>query len=86
VEVSAGIETDCGLWVQALVAAGYLVLGISPLQASRYRDLHGVPGAKSDPAVSHALADMVRTDAHQLRQVAGDSPAAQAVKGRRPGG
>ena len=31
-EVRVGIETDRGLWVQALVAAGYVVFGINPLQ------------------------------------------------------
>jgi transposase len=79
-EVSVGIETDRGLRVQALVAAGYLVFGINPLQTSRYRERHGVSGGKSDTGDAHALADMVRTDSRQLRQVAGDSPAAQAVK------
>jgi transposase len=80
VHVQVGIETDRGLWVQALAAAGYEVFGINPLQTSRYRDRHGVSGGKSDTGDAHALADMVRTDAHQLRPVAGDSPAAQAVK------
>ncbi len=79
-EVAIGIETDRGLWVQALVAAGYQVFGINPLQAARYRDRHAVSGAKSDPGDAHVLADMVRTDSHQLRRVAADSPAAQAVK------
>jgi transposase len=79
-EVAVGIETDRGLWVMALDAAGYLVFGINPLQTARYRDRHGVSGAKSDTGDAHALADMVRTDSHQLRPVAGDSPAAQAVK------
>jgi transposase len=79
-EVVVGIETDRGLWVQALTAAGYVVFGINPLQTARYRDRHGVSGGKSDTGDAHALADMVRTDSHQLRPVAGDSPAAQAVK------
>jgi transposase len=79
-EVRVGIETDRGLWVMALVAAGYQVFGINPLQTSRYRERHGVSGAKSDTADAHVLADMVRTDSHQLRPVAADSPAAQAVK------
>jgi hypothetical protein len=39
-----------------------------------------VSGAKSDRGDSHMLADMVRTDSHQLRAVAGDSPDAAAVK------
>jgi len=78
--VQVGIETDRGPWVQALVAAGYTVLAVNPLQAARYRERLGVSGAKSDAADAHMLADMVRTDAHQLRPVAGDSAEAEAVK------
>ena len=48
-EVVIGTETDRGPWVCALVAAGYTVYGVNPLQASRYRERHGVSGAKSDP-------------------------------------
>jgi Transposase/Transposase IS116/IS110/IS902 family len=53
---------------------------VNPLQASRYRERHGVSGAKSDRGDAHMLTDMVRTDSHQLRAVAGDSPGAGAVK------
>src|SRR5271156_2386758 len=79
-EVVIGIETDHGGWVAALVAAGYVVYAVNPLQASRYRERHGVSGAKSDRGDAHMLTDMVRTDSHQLRAVAGDSPDAEAVK------
>ena len=79
-EVRVGTETDRGGWVAALVAAGYVVYAVNPLQAARYRERHSVSGAKSDPADAHMLADMVRTDAHQLRPVAADSAAAEAVK------
>jgi transposase len=79
-EVVIGTETDRGPWVGALVAAGYTVYGVNPLQASRYRERHGVSGAKSDRGDAHMLTDMVRTDSHQLRAVAGDSPGAEAVK------
>src|SRR6185437_4658787 len=79
-EVVVGIETDRGPWVAALLASGYLVFPVNPLQASRYRELHGVSRAKSDGADAHMLADMVRTDSHQLRPAAGDSPEAEAVK------
>ncbi|EFC86218.1 transposase IS111A/IS1328/IS1533 [Parafrankia sp. EUN1f] len=80
IEVLVGIETDRGPWVAALVAAGYTVFAINPLQASRFRARHAVSGAKSDAADAHMLADMVRTDAHQLRPVAGDTATAEAVK------
>ena len=79
-EVVVGIETDRGPWVLALVAAGYTVYGVNPLLASRYRERHGVSGAKSDAGDAHMLADMVRTDSHQLRAVAGDSAEAEGVK------
>ncbi len=79
-EVVIGTETDRGPWVAALVAAGYTVYGVNPLQASRYRERHGVSGAKSDRGDAHMLTDMVRTDSRQLRAVAGDSPGAEAVK------
>jgi transposase len=79
-EVLVGIETDRGPWVAALAAAGYLVFAVNPLQAARFRDRHGVSGAKSDAGDAHALADMVRTDSHQLRPAAGDTPEAQGIK------
>ncbi|HEY2266039.1 MAG TPA: IS110 family transposase [Streptosporangiaceae bacterium] len=79
-EVLAGIETDRGPWVAALVAAGYLVFPVNPLQAARFRQRHGVSGAKSDAGDAHALAGMVRTDSHQLRLAAGDSPEADGIK------
>lgn len=79
-EVIVGIETDCGLWVTALIAAGYQVYAINPLAASRYRDRHNVTGAKSDSGDAKILADLVRTDRHNHRQVAGDTAEAEAIR------
>ena len=79
-EVVVGIETDRGLWVQALVAAGYQVYAINPVAVSRYRDRHTVSGAKSDAGDAKVLADLVRTDRHNHRPVAGDSDLAAGVK------
>ncbi len=79
-EVIVGIETDRGLWVTALVAAGYQVYAINPLAASRYRDRHNVGGAKSDAGDAKMLADLVRTDRHNHRQIAGDTPEAEAIR------
>jgi transposase len=79
-QVAAGIETGRGLWVTALATAGYVVYAINPRQVSRYRGRHGTSGAKSDKADAHTLANMVRTDAHQLRPVAGNSAGAEAIK------
>ena len=79
-EVMIGIETDRGLFVAALVAAGYQVFAVNPLSTSRYRDRHSASGAKSDPGDARVLADMVRTDRHNHRPVAGDSDVAGAIK------
>lgn len=78
--VCVGIETDRGPWVAALVAAGYRVFAINPLQAARYRERHGTSGAKSDPGDAHVLAEVVRLDRDHHRQVAGDSEQAEVVK------
>ena len=79
-EAVIGIETDRGLFVAALVAAGYNVYAVNPLSTSRYRDRHSASGAKSDPGDAKVLADMVRTDRHNHRAVAGDSDGVEAVK------
>jgi hypothetical protein len=79
-EVVIGIETDRGLFVGALVAAGYQVFAVNPVSTSRYRERHSTSGAKSDPGDAKVLADMVRTDRHNHRPVAGDSELAEAIK------
>lgn len=79
-EVCVGIETDRGLWVQALIEAGYTVYAINPKAASRYRDRHTLSGAKSDRGDAKMLAELVRTDRHNHRPVAGDSDLAEGVK------
>ena len=48
-EVVIATETDRGLFVGALVAAGYTVLAVNPMSTSRYRERHSTSGAKSDP-------------------------------------
>jgi hypothetical protein len=79
-QVVIGIETDRGLWVDAVTAAGYQVFAVNPLAAARYRDRHHVSGAKSDPSDAKLLADLVRTDRHNHRLIAGDSGQAEAVE------
>jgi transposase len=75
-----GIETDRGLLVGVLLAAGYQVYAVNPQVVSRYRGRHGSSRAKSDRGDAKVLADMVRTDRHNHRQVAGDSSLVEAVK------
>jgi transposase len=79
-QVTVATETDRGLFVGALVAAGYRVFAVNPLSTSRYRERHSTSGAKSDPGDAKALADLARTDAHNHRPIAGDTELAVAVK------
>ena len=79
-EVTVATETDRGLFVGALVAAGYRVLAVNPMSTARYRERHVTSGAKSDPGDAKTLADLARLDGHNHRCVAGDSDLAEAVK------
>ena len=79
-QVAVGIETDRGLWVASLVAAGYQVYAVNPKVAARYRERQSNSGAKSDRTDAKMLADLVRTDRHLHRQLAGDSPEVAAVQ------
>jgi len=79
-EVTVATETDRGLFVGALVAAGYRVLAINPMSVARYRERLSTSGAKSDQGDARVLAELARTDGHNHRPVAGDSELAEAVK------
>ncbi len=79
-QVMIAIEIEHGLVVNSLVGAGYRVYAINPLAASRYRDRHTTSGAKSDATDAKLLADLVRTDHHNHRPVAGDSDEAGAIR------
>ena len=62
------------------MAAGYQVYAVNPQVVSRYRGRHSSSRAKSDRGDAKVLADLVRTDRHNHRPVAADTPAVQAVK------
>jgi transposase len=79
-DVVIGVETDRGLWVEALISSGYAVFAVNPKSVSRYRERFSVSGAKSDRGDAKVLADMVRTDRHIHRQVAGDSDLGHDIK------
>jgi hypothetical protein len=79
-EVTVATETDRGLFVGALVAAGYRMLAVNPMSTARYRERHVTSGAKSDPGDARTLADLARVDGHNHRPIAGDSDLAEAVK------
>ena len=78
--VKIGIERDHGVWVQALVAAGYEVFAINPFSVANYRSRRSTSGAKSDAADALLLAEIVRLDRATHRTVAADSDRAEAIK------
>ncbi len=78
--VDIAIETDRGLLVAALRAAGHRVHAINPRAVSRYRDRHGVSGAKSDPADALLLAHIMRTDRDAHRPLPDNSEQVSAVR------
>jgi hypothetical protein len=78
-EVDIAIETDRGLFVHALVAAGYRVYAVNPKAVDRYRDRYRVSRAKSDGADALVLEHLVRTDRSQHRRIPTDSDLAAAV-------
>jgi hypothetical protein len=71
--VVVGTETDRGLFVGALVAAGSQVDAVNPLAVSRDRDPHATSGAKSDAGDAKVLArthqSLVWTRQRQLNQL-----------------
>ncbi len=79
-QVMIGIETDRGLWVSALAASDYQVWAINPMAAARYRRPPPRLGREIRCRDAKVLADLVRTDRHNHRQIAGDSADAEAIK------
>jgi hypothetical protein len=56
------------------------VIAVNPMSTLRCRERHSTSGAKSDPGDAKVLADLARTDAHNHRQIAGDSELGEAIK------
>ena len=78
--VKIAIETERGLLVASLRAAGYEIYAINPKAVDRYRDRHHLARGKSDAADAMVLAHILRTDAHLHRPLPADSPQAQAIE------
>ena len=89
VEEPAGVtiatETDRGLFVGSLVAAGYRVLAVNPMSTSRYRERYSSLGAKSDPGDAKVLAELARLAGHDHRSVAAGQRSHGCGQGARMG-
>ena len=78
--VKIAIETERGLLVASLRAAGYDIYPVNPKAVDRYRDRHHLARGKSDASDAMVLAHILRTDAHLHRPLPADSPAARAIE------
>lgn len=79
-EVLIATETDRGLFIAAMIEAGYGVIAINPMSTARYRERHSTSGAKSDRGDAHVLAEVARLDGHNHRLLEPDSALADAIK------
>jgi hypothetical protein len=79
-EVMIATETDRGLFMSALLSAGYAVVAINPMSTARYRERLSTSGAKSDPGDAKTLAAVARLDGHNHRRVCADTELADAIK------
>jgi hypothetical protein len=81
-QVVVGIESDHGLLVNFLVGSGYTVYPVNPKVAAQYRDRQSPAGSKSDAGDAGMLANLVRTDRHRHRPLAGDSDQGLEIRAR----
>jgi hypothetical protein len=79
-KVVVGTQTERGLFVKAMIAAGYQVLRDQPFALKPLsRPSRGISG-KSDAGHLKVAADLVGTDRHNHSQVGRDNEHAQAIK------
>lgn len=76
-----GIERGDGPVVDALLAAGLVVLVIAPNQLKNLRGRYGSAGNKDDRYDAYVLADVVRTDRRRLTPLTRSTPATIALRG-----
>jgi len=78
--VEIGIERPDGPVVDALLAAGLVVLVIAPNQLKNLRSRYGSAGNKDDRYDAYVLADVVRTDRRRLTPLTRSTPATVALR------
>jgi len=64
---SVAIERPCGLVVDTLLEAGFVVVPIHPNAVKATRPRYRSHGAKSDACDAYLLADLLRTDGHRFK-------------------
>jgi transposase len=72
--LAMAVETNQGLAVEQLLAAGYDVYPVNPKSAQRYRERKSPTGVKDDQRDAWSLADALRMDGHNWRKLVPDDP------------
>jgi transposase len=79
-DMLVAIERPSGLLVDVLVEAGHPVVPIHPNVLKACRPRYRAAGGKSDPGDAYMLADILRTDGHRFRPLAGLSDEVKALR------
>jgi len=79
-QVLFALETSKGLLISSILDAGYTVYPINPKSVDRYRDRYKVSGHKTDDFDAMVLANILRTDRHNHREILPDSPLTTELK------
>jgi transposase len=74
------IERPSGLLVDALVEAGFEVVPVHPNAVKATRPRYRSHGGKSDASDAYLLADLLRTDGHRFKPLAGQSDEIRALR------
>lgn len=72
--LAMSVETNQGLAVEQLLAAGYTVYPVNPKSACRYRERKAPTGVKDDRRDAWSLADALRVDGHGWKPLAPEDP------------
>ena len=78
--LGVAVETSCGHAVDQLLESGVAVYPVHPVSAKRFRERRSPSGNKSDRHDAWALADALRTDGHDWRQLAPQDPLVAELK------
>ena len=79
--LAVAIERPDGPLVETLLDYEIAVYTLNPKQLDRFRDRHGVAGAKDDRRDAFVLADALGTDRHHFRRVVPLEPELLALRG-----
>jgi len=72
--LAIAVETNQGLAVEQLLAAGYTVYPINPKSAKRYRERKAPTGVKDDWRDAWSAADALRVDGHGWKALSPEDP------------